>query len=711
MAHPLRPVVNAWLAVIDRAMKHKKEHFQNDADEAMKFYHGPYDFIYHNKGAGGSQAFAFTGPMDHKGPSFRMTHNRAAELVQIYGPVLYHRNPERQVRPRNLPEVDADALGNPQDPEVIQQWMMINEEMNRLKGNDRMIAQIMQTYLNYTPGEYGLRNKSRRWIDEAILKGMGTMWPVLVRKPGSRITAVTSEYDTVDNLCIDPDMESLDLATWVARREVKPTWEWEREFGLPKDELKHAGTLESIRHQGASGENRHSDFNRKEGLTNDLMVCWRIYSKMGFGHRVLGASEVQGQLDRLNPFLEEFGEFTYLVVSENVPYPLNLPPRVWETESNDEIFMRAQWPIPLWADGRWPFVPLEFHPIPRQVWPMSHLKPGLGELTFLNWAYSFLAGKIRTTSRDFIAILQSAADDLRNSVLEGSDLTLLELQGSVHKNINEVVQFLQHPQVNNSLYDAIQLITQAFEKRMGLNEMMYGQQGKQIRSATAAQAQAQGIRIRPDDMAAAVDAASSELARAEAITARWALRGNDVAPIMGQAYGRAWDAVVASADMEKIIHEFEYRVEAGSARRKWTDETNLVQAVNNLAPVLLQVGQSSGDFSWLFNILRDFTEVLGLDKDRYLPLVNKPILEGGEEQDAAQQAQEQQEQKAQEHQQKLEFEAQTHEQQLQQDQEKHEQEMSFEQEDQWVERLGDLVQIGDQLARQEMMTGNGNGQG
>jgi hypothetical protein len=51
--------------------------------------------------------------------------------------------------------------------------------------------------------------------------------------------------------------------------------------------------------------------------------------------------------------------------------------------------------------------PIYFHDVPNDPWPMSHLAPGMGELKFLNWAYSFIAGKIRIECRDFIAILKS----------------------------------------------------------------------------------------------------------------------------------------------------------------------------------------------------------------------------------------------------------------------------------------------------------------
>lgn len=43
--NPLRPVVNQWIAKIRLAMDHKKKRFQDDADECMNFFNGPYSLL------------------------------------------------------------------------------------------------------------------------------------------------------------------------------------------------------------------------------------------------------------------------------------------------------------------------------------------------------------------------------------------------------------------------------------------------------------------------------------------------------------------------------------------------------------------------------------------------------------------------------------------------------------------------------------------
>src|SRR5262249_36622282 len=163
--------------------------------------------------------------------------------------------------------------------------------------------------------------------------------------------------------------------------------------------------------------------------------------------------------------LDVFGDFVYLVVADNVPFPLNLPPEVCRCLGQDDPAVaqaalqqagpRLQWPTPFWADDGWPFVELDFHPVPREAWPMSHIKPGLGELKFLNWAYSFLAGKIKNACRDFIAVAKSAGEELKENIRVGRDYTILEVE-AIHDSIDKVVKRHQHPPFHPDIHNAMQ---------------------------------------------------------------------------------------------------------------------------------------------------------------------------------------------------------------------------------------------------------------
>ena len=117
MASPvLMPIVRSWMELIHRAREHKVNQFQNDADEARRFFDGPYDWLY--TGEHGSKGGSFQGAMPQT--AFRMTMNRAAELVQLYGPSLYARNPHRQFTLRKQSEYPLDLI-----PDQPQQQMLL----------------------------------------------------------------------------------------------------------------------------------------------------------------------------------------------------------------------------------------------------------------------------------------------------------------------------------------------------------------------------------------------------------------------------------------------------------------------------------------------------------------------------------------------------------------------------------------------------------
>lgn len=595
---PLAPVVTQWLAKIKLAHEHKKRKFQDDADEAMAFYNGPYDWLYGPKGARDVKAFAYGGDdIDFAAPSQRMTVNKAAELVQLFGPALYHRNPKRQVNPRVLPELPLELLGDPADPNIAAMLQQIVMEQNRSRAIDQTRATLLETYLNYTPTALDLKTHSRWAIDEAMIKGLGLLVTEIYTPAGSGQKMIGSFYKTVDDLVMDPDPELMEDCLWCAIRYVRPYWAWEEEFGLPQDSLKNKATSESFNRQGeVIGGGREANYNRAQGKTNDLMVVWKVYSKMGLGGRLAGITP-----DMRQP-LDFYGNYVYLAVAEGVRYPLNLPSDLVPTMNDEEIKSRVQWPTPFWADDAWPFSELVFHSVPREIWPMSHLKPAIGELVFLNWAYSFLASKVKLACRDFLAIAKSAGEEIKNQIKVGGDYTIIEVE-ALHGSIDKIVQFLQHPPFNPEVYKVVEGVTKNFEQRTGLSELMYGMSSRQYRSAEEAQVKGEAINVRPDDMANKVEDWMTAVARKEALAARWHLQAADVAPVLGQAGAMFWQQFVVPSDPSEILHQLEYRIEAGSAKKpnQARDAANLQQAMQVLLQPFFQAaaGGQVGPFNAL----------------------------------------------------------------------------------------------------------------
>jgi len=135
------------------------------------------------------------------------------------------------------------------------------------------------------------------------------------------------------------------------------------------------------------------------------------------------------------------------------------------------------------------------------------------------------------------------------------------------------------------------------EKRIGLNELMYGESPRQMRSASEAQIKGDQLKIRPDDMAEQVEAAMTLLSRKEAIAAYWHLTSQDVAPILGEDRAQLWDALVKQQDLTAVVTELDYRIEAGSIRKpnRDRDRENANKAVQMWTPLFQGHYQMTGD--------------------------------------------------------------------------------------------------------------------
>ena len=191
MANPtFGPIVRAWNSILHKAHEHKNVQFQNDANQAMRFFDGPYDWLYTNQHGNSQNSFQSSGDNMPR-PTFRMTMNKAAEVVQLYGPSLYARNPHRDISMRRQSEFPMDLIQNPQQQQMMMQEM---QQKQRVK---EVGADLLKELINYTPNELDLRLHSRRAVDEALIVGMGITWTEPYTPPGSPITFIGSFHDVV----------------------------------------------------------------------------------------------------------------------------------------------------------------------------------------------------------------------------------------------------------------------------------------------------------------------------------------------------------------------------------------------------------------------------------------------------------------------------------------------------------------------------------
>ncbi len=577
-----------WKRSIECAKTAKKE-FQADADEGMRFYDGPYTWLYGTKEQNQRGDFAFinhTGDMPR--PKIMMTVNKAAELVQLFGPSLYHQNPYRSCSPPDLPDLPSALFGNPNDPMTQMMVQPVFQQLQQWQVTGKSRSILMQSVLNYFPGATDLETEFRRGVNEALIKGMAVFWTEVYRPIGAKHKIIGTFWDNVDNYLKDPDATCQEDVKWIARRFVKPIWEFERKFGLPDGSIQGNRKSNNMAAATSTTPTSEDESRRKTGKTNDLIVYWQIWSKMGLGGMMREIDASAREADR-------YGQYVQFVVAEECDYLVNLPESVWGNE--DDMYRRCQWETPQWADAAWPCEELAFHEKPGSIWPISHLKPALGELKLINWAFSFLATRMWKTSRDFIAVMKSLPEEMKRVIQNGSDLEFIEIEVAHGKSVDQLVKFLQHPEINKDFWQILQALLELFDKRTGLGELMYGMTEHQYRSAAEADVKSSQTSIRPDDMAKTVEKVAGKVATREAIAAKWHLNGHDIAAIFGPTIGGLWDKLIGAAPLEEVVHQLQFSVAAGSARKrnKQKDSTDADTAIQNFAQLFIQAYTMTGD--------------------------------------------------------------------------------------------------------------------
>lgn len=617
-SNPLRQLVRTWTKKFEAAITYKKP-FADDAKEASMFFDGDHNWMWKDAYARGEKGYnSSIAP-----PAFRMQVNKVFELIEIFGAVIYHRNPVRTVTVLKQPDLPPEAYGLPADLGMLtpeqHQLMDVVQSDAEARSSREVARQLLEAYLNYTPNELDLKRQAKKFVNEGLMKGMGVMWPELVQIPGdSTIRMVGSFYDSVDNLLIDPDFDNMDDMLWCARRCIRPLEEVAEEYGVPEEELaKHLDGATEIK-----TDNEPRATRKKSGKTQRLVTYYKVWSKCGAGDRFKDAPE------RSRGVFDALGRFCYLVICEGVDYPLNLPPSVMQEEIDPQsgvpqsLLVRTAWPVPYYIDpGGWPFVPLAFHPKPGYAWPISHIKPGVAELRMLNWGMSFLASRIATSCETIIAVQKAADQELKDQLLAPSEggFKIIELAELLGRRIEDVISTFQLPQVTRDLWDILTAVAEQFAQRTGLTELVHGYTRAQFRSAAEATIKQENVAVRPDNMANELEDAMSTLARREALAVRWLLEPRDVAPVLGPMGAIAWERHVAQRDLTSLTHDFLFRVEAGSARKpnKSSRVEQMTLAVQTLGPILAPLA-TAGVVAPFNALMHDWATSLDIDATPYL---------------------------------------------------------------------------------------------
>ena len=674
----LEKITMRWRESIEAAWEYKERVFSQDAREAFDFFGGDHQFLFDpsderclfKKGGGKSVASQI--------PAFTMTYNIVAELVQIFGPAIYHRNPERQAVPilplelqreyyidpvlelaaaraekqlndaimqiaqplaqqfmqqgadekEAMQQAQAAAMQNPALSQLGAQFQELDSKLQQANERfelhqalqRRMLARaytesrIQDKLLNYGPEVTDLRTECRKVVDDTIIKGHGVWITELKPHPaGGGQYVAASKHLPVERYLMDPDKVSEEDCMWVAVQCIDPVWQLEDEWGYKRGTIKgnvcnqlsatakNGGKESAWCPQGSVDARAIEDCKQ----TNDMLVYYKVFSIMGIGDRLCGLS-AEDLGEELEQVFRSFGEENMLLVCDTLKHPINFHPDDLEDKDADELRQDMQWPTPFHKIGGFPTTSIMFH-WDGKAWGMSHIKPGLGELKFLDFAMSFVANKVRTSSQDLVGVVKSAGDEIKKafSTYSENGYTFVEIEALWGKSVADVVSVMQKPAFNGDIWTVISMVAQRLDKRLGLTEIAYGLSSTQSRSALDAKQKQDNFSIRPDDMASTVEEKAKVLAKKEAFAIFYHYEDADLLPILGEAGLQIYKELFGERPAEEVIRQYQYTIEAGSIRRpnKDRDIENMNLVSTSWLPVISAYSMSTGDMeplNWFF---------------------------------------------------------------------------------------------------------------
>lgn len=623
-SHPLRAVCDAWLANIVQADKARQDKFGQYADEAERFFDGNHDFMWGEDYARGGGGF-----LDKEGgvlPNFRITVNKLFEAVALFGPALYHQNPNVLVTPLPSVDVSPEALGiDPNDPYGMMEFQQLAMQEHYTKAKKTACASVKQRYLDWLQYETDKKSSSRRAIDEAIVAGIGYMETQMYQPPSSDLLMPRTRYLSWRDVSIDPDANYWENVQWVAIYRCEPVNLVARRFGLDEEDLK--GNMQSLGSQATKRGKKDAKSGRNTG-SYDLLEYYEVFSKNGFGDRLKIENDSEKKYD-----YSVFGDYCYCVVARGIPYPLNCPTSAVVEEDAEQLYERVQWPIPFWYDqDGWPISRLTFYNKPNEVWPISLFKPAIGELRFINWCLSFLADKVASSCTTYVGMMGAAGAKIQSQLAgEMTPFKVIEIATIIDKPLDQVVSFLQAPNFPADVWKMVAEVLELIDRRTGLTELMYAMSGRQMRSATEANVRNQNLAIRPDDMASKVEDFISETNVREMQAARWFCETQHVLPVVGPMGAMVWQNYIMTDDPTAVVRDFDYRIEAGTAKKP--NKENKVAQLTEFGQFSLSVLQefaAQGIVGPFNAFITEYCKAADMDPEGFLlppPQQNEPSPE------------------------------------------------------------------------------------
>lgn len=553
-------------------------------------------------------------------PKFKITVAKAYEYVSIYGPHLYWQYAKRKVINQRTLQITVDMFGDPNDPAVQEAFTAVKSQDDIEQAMARFGNEMMGNYLDWSQREQhgGLAVHAALAVTESLVKGMGCLWPQVYSHPGSDQKFTRLQYRTVNNLLVDPDCKDplLETAGYIALRHCQPIWQVEKLFKLERGSLSQYGSAQSGEQISRENANKNSP-----NKTFDMIEWWEIWSKSGVGPR--NGKFAHDMIDELD---ETVGDYAYLCIAKGVPFPLNAPPERFFGENaatSESVLEMFEWrcadygeKFPVWKDaGRWPVSLLSFIKIPNSPWAMAPLSPGLGELIAINILQSAYCDQAWNDRKRIIGYLGSQLTEIKAAIESDDSISVVKINDGVLTSVRDMIQYLDGPARQNDLLQAISMLSDSFDKRVGLTELQYGISSTQVRVASDVRTRSEAANIRPEKFSRDVAAWMSDASQLEMFLALQYVDGVSLTHLLGGYCASQWDALLKQIPLEQAMREMKASVEASDIRRPNHErDTANVQALQQYLTPLLQVyAQASGDNDPLNNFLQKIGESIEMD--------------------------------------------------------------------------------------------------
>ncbi|MCP4507034.1 MAG: hypothetical protein GY826_11665 [Fuerstiella sp.] len=605
------PLTQIWVERI-RAAHESKNRFNKIAKACNDFYESQAGFMW-------TQKEYFNGSLPK--PKFAITIAKAFEFVSIFGPHLYWQYANRTVMSQRQLKLTPQIFGDMNDPRVQQMAEQIMQQEAQEQALHNFGNEMMSTVLNWTQREQpgGLVVQGQHAVTESLIKGLGLLWPETYKPPTSEAVYTKNTFDTVNNLFIDPDCKDplWESAGYIMRKHVNPIWQVERMFGLKRGELDGKGKVESAELRARKEVNQETKGNE----TFDRIEWYEIWSKVGVGPRTKQLNH-----HMIDMFDENVGDYAYLCIAPGVEYPLNAPPQKFYGENpatSEDVKQMFQWrcanfgdPLPAYKDNRWPVARLSYNPILGSPWPLAPLAPGLGELIALNVLTSSYVDQAWTNRQQILAYVKSASSELEQALSSDEAFVKVPLNDNIHHNINEVMQFLTRPNAQMDQLQAMEVLSQNFNRRVGLSELQYGESKTQVRVAADSRQKAEAISIRPEKMSGDVARFMTEASQLEMFLAAMHMQGRHLTHLLGGFGASQWDQYFSQMPLEQLMREAKTTVEASEVRRpnKERDTANIQALQQFLMPLLQQFAQDTTNTEPINEFIGQVAEAMDMQK-------------------------------------------------------------------------------------------------